>query len=155
MKDLGFTMSREIYYLDTSALVKRYVVEPGSEVIDMIFRDAYRSLAVVSCSSWNIAEAAVVFDKYGRILGLSVRELMRNMLRELRILSRLHMLRIVGITPRLIRDSIQLVFKYHIYVADALQITSAKTINSSKFLTGDKKLAKIAEQEGLQATYIG
>jgi predicted nucleic acid-binding protein len=67
----------------------------------------------------------------------------------------LHMLRIVGITPTLIRDSIQLVFKHHIYVADALQITSAKTINSSKFLTGDKKLAKIAEQEGLQATYIG
>jgi len=36
MKDLGFTMSREIYYLDTSALVKRYVVEPGSEVVDII-----------------------------------------------------------------------------------------------------------------------
>jgi hypothetical protein len=44
-------MSREIYYLDTSALVKRYVVEPGSEVVDMVFRDAYRGLAVVSYSS--------------------------------------------------------------------------------------------------------
>jgi predicted nucleic acid-binding protein len=65
------------------------------------------------------------------------------------------MLRIVRITPRLIRNSIQLAFKYHIYVADTLQITSAKTINNSKFLTGDKKLAEIAEQEGLQATYIG
>ena len=148
-------MSREIYYLDTSALVKRYVVEPGSEVVDTVFRDAYRGLAVVSCSSWNIAEAAVVFDKYGRILGLNVRELMRSMMRELRILSRLHMLRVIGITPTLIRNSIQLVFKHHIYVADALQITSAKTLNSSKFLTGDKKLAKIAEQEGLQVIYIG
>ncbi len=148
-------MSREIYYLDTSALVKRYVVEPGSEAVDMVFRDAYRGLAVVSCSSWNIAEAAVVFEKYSRILGLNVRELMRSMMRELRILSRLHMLRVIGITPTLIRNSIQLVFKHHIYVADALQITSAKTLNSSKFLTGDKKLAKIAEQEGLQVIYIG
>ena len=148
-------MSREIYYLDTSALVKRYVVEPGSEAIDMIFRDAYRGLAVISCSSWNIAEAAVVFNKYGRILGLDVKELTRNMMRELKTLSRLHMLRVIGITPTLIRNSIQLVFKHHIYIADALQITSAKTINSSKFLTGDKKLAKIAEEEGLQVTYIG
>ncbi|MDT7889700.1 MAG: hypothetical protein RQ885_12110 [Desulfurococcales archaeon] len=101
----------------------------------MVFRDAYRGLAVVSYSSWNIAEAAVVFGKYGGILGLNVRELMRSMRRGLMILNRLHMLRVIGITPTLIRNSIQLVFKHHIYVADALQITSAKTINSSKFLT--------------------
>ena len=154
MKERVFTMSREIYYLDTSALVKRYVLEPGSEVVDMIFRDAYRGLAMISCSSWNIAEAALVFDKYGRILGLNTRELMRNMMRELRILSRLHMLRLIGVTPTIIRNSIQLIYKHHIYVADALQVSSAKTINSSKFLTGDKKLAKIAEQEGLQVIYV-
>ena len=40
-------------------------------------------------------------------------------------------------------------------MADALQIVSAKTVESSKFLTGDKKLAKIAEQEGLQVMYTG
>jgi predicted nucleic acid-binding protein len=57
MRDLGFTVSREIYYLDTSALVKRYVVEPGSEAVDMVFRDTYRGLTAVSRSSWNIAEA--------------------------------------------------------------------------------------------------
>ncbi|MGC8949354.1 MAG: type II toxin-antitoxin system VapC family toxin [Thermoprotei archaeon] len=148
-------MSGEIYYLDTSAIVKRYVVEHGSEVVDEVFRDAYRGLAVASFSYWNIAEVAVVFDKYGKILGLNTRELMRNMLREIKTLNRLQKLRVVGITPTLIKNSIQLVFKHHIYVADALQIVSAKTVGSSKFLTGDKKLAKIAEQEGLQSVYIG
>ncbi len=148
-------MNREIYYLDTSAIVKRYVTEPGSEVLDEVFRDAYRGSAVISFSSWNIAEVAVVFDKYSRILGLNARGLLKNMMREMRMLSRLHMLRVVGITPRLIRDSIQLVFKYHVYVADALQIASAKAINSTKFLTGDKRLAEIAEQEGLQCIFIG
>ncbi|MGB9729604.1 MAG: type II toxin-antitoxin system VapC family toxin [Thermoprotei archaeon] len=148
-------MSGEIYYLDTSAIVKRYVVEHGSEVVDEVFRDAYRGLAVASFSYWNIAEVAVVFDKYGKILGLNTRELTRNMLREIKTLNRLQKLRVVGITPTLIKNSIQLVFKHHIYVADALQIVSAKTVGSSKFLTGDKKLAKIAEQEGLQSVYIG
>jgi predicted nucleic acid-binding protein len=148
-------VNKEIYYFDTSAIVKRYVVESGSEVVDGVFRDAYRGLVVIAFSSWNIAEAAVVFDKYSRILGLDAMGLLKNMMREMRILSRLHMLRVVGIIPRLIRDSIQLVFKYHIYIADALQIASAKAINSSKFLTGDKRLAEIAEQESLQYIYIG
>ncbi|MGC9149373.1 MAG: type II toxin-antitoxin system VapC family toxin, partial [Sulfolobales archaeon] len=71
-------MNREIYYLDTSAIVKRYVAEPGSEVVDEVFRDAYRGSAVISFSSWNIAEAAVVFDKYSRILGLDARGLLKN-----------------------------------------------------------------------------
>ncbi|MDK6028912.1 type II toxin-antitoxin system VapC family toxin [Ignisphaera sp. 4213-co] len=148
-------MSEETYYLDTSAMVKRYVVEPGSEVVDEVFKNAYRGLATLSFSYWNIAEAAVVFDKYSKILGLNAKELMKNMLREIKTLNRLQKLKVIGITPTLIRNSIQLVFKHHIYVADALQIVSAKTVESNKFLTGDKKLAKIAEQEGLQSIYIG
>ncbi len=38
----------EICYLDTSALVKRYVDERGSEVIDSIFDDAYRGVTSIS-----------------------------------------------------------------------------------------------------------
>ena len=34
--------SSECYYLDTSALVKRYVEEPGSEVVDKIYAKAYK-----------------------------------------------------------------------------------------------------------------
>ena len=56
----------ECYYLDTSALVKRYVKEPGSEIVDRIYTKAYRGLAVIAASYWNITEAAVVFDKYER-----------------------------------------------------------------------------------------
>jgi hypothetical protein len=78
----------------------------------MIFRDAYRGLAVVSCSSWDIAEATLVFDKYGRILELNARELIRNMMREFRVSSRLHMLRVIEETPTIIRNLIQPIFKH-------------------------------------------
>jgi len=43
-------------------LVKRYVEEPGSEIIDTIYKDAYRGIKRLSLSYWNIAEAVVVFN---------------------------------------------------------------------------------------------
>ncbi len=40
----------EVYYLDTSALVKRYVYERGSELIDRLFSRAYRGISTISFS---------------------------------------------------------------------------------------------------------
>lgn len=147
--------AEEIYYLDTSALVKRYVSEVGSDVVDEVFRDAYRGVKVLSFSYWNIAETVVVFDKYERGLGLDAKKLLRNMLREAKTLLRLHKLLVIGISPSILRNSIELVLKHHIYVADALQIVSARRANSSILVTGDKRLAAIAEKEGLKILCIG
>jgi len=146
--------SNEIFYLDTSALVKRYVEEPGSEFVSEIYGDAYRGIKKLAFSYWNIAEAAVVFDKYERMLGLNAKEVTRNMLREIATLSRLYRLLIINISPNILRDSIKLILKHHIYVADALQIATAKGINSPIIVTGDKRLASIAQAEGLKALYI-
>jgi predicted nucleic acid-binding protein len=49
--------AEETCYLDTSALVKRYVEEPGSETVDTIYRDTYRGVKRLSFSYWNIAES--------------------------------------------------------------------------------------------------
>ena len=146
--------SREVYYLDTSALVKRYVSEPGSDVVDSLFSSAYRGVAVLSFSYWNIAEAAVVFDKYEKRLGLNAKNLICNLLRELKTLSKLHRLIVVGVSPSILREAIRLVLKHHIYVADALQIVSAIKSKSGKFVTGDKDLAYIAKAEGLKTLLL-
>jgi len=145
----------EIYYLDTSALLKRYVEEPGSETVDDIYEDAYRGIKTLSFSYWNIAEAVVVFDKYARKLGLDAKRMVRDMLRESMTLSRLHRLVVVSVSPPVLRTSIELVLKHHIYVADALQIASAKKVDSSTVVTGDRELVGIAETEGLKTLYVG
>ena len=147
--------AEEICYLDTSALVKRYVEEPGSEVVDDIYEDAYRGVKTLSFSYWNIAESVVVFDMYARILGLDVKRVMRDMLGEFTTLSRLHRLVVISVSPSILRTSIELVLKHHIYVADALQIASAKKANSSIMVTGDRELVNIAEAEGLKTLYVG
>jgi predicted nucleic acid-binding protein len=148
-------MAEEVYYLDTSALVKRYVEELGSETVDAIYADAYRGVKVLSLSYWNVAEAAVVFDRYARRLGLDARRVLRGMLREATTLSRLHRLLVVGVSPFILRASIELALKHHIYVADALQVASAKNVSSSTVVTGDRVLAGVAEAEGLKALYVG
>jgi len=142
-------------YLDTSAIVKRYVEEEGSDAVDEVYRDAYRGVKVIAFSNWNLAEAAVVFDKYSKRMGLNTREVMRRMLRETATLSRLHRLFIIGVSPSLLSASIGLVLRYHIYVADALQIVSAKKFNSSLMVTADKRLVSVAESEGLECLYVG
>jgi len=80
---------------------------------------------------------------------------MKKMLRETATLSRLHRLYIIGVSPSLLRASIELVLKYRIYVADALQIASAKKVDSSLIVTADRSLVSIAEAEGLECFYVG
>jgi predicted nucleic acid-binding protein len=147
--------TEKVHYLDTSALVKRYVEEPGSKIIDEIYRDAYKGVGKLAFSCWNIAEAAVVLDKYERKLGLDARKLLRNLLRESSTLSRLRRLLVVSVSPLILRASLKLVLKHHIYAADALQLVSAKSIDNCTFVTGDKELARVAKAEGLNTVYTG
>ena len=60
-------MKERRIYLDTSAIVKRYLLEPGTEIVDSIYKDAHRREVLIGFSSWNIGEASVVFDKYERM----------------------------------------------------------------------------------------
>jgi len=52
-------------YLDTSALVKRYVQEETQEV-DRLFDSAYRGSAVLATSALNLGEASSVLDRKAR-----------------------------------------------------------------------------------------
>lgn len=101
------TAPEEIYYLDTSALVKRYVEEQGSNIVDNIFNKAYRGVKTISFSYWNIGEATVVFDKYERMKGLNAKKLLKEMLREIKTLARLHRIILLGVDPFIPRKSIK------------------------------------------------
>ncbi|MCX8183311.1 MAG: type II toxin-antitoxin system VapC family toxin [Crenarchaeota archaeon] len=140
----------ERYYLDTSAIVKRYVEEYGSRTVDDLFNKAHKGSVTIVFSYWNVGEAAVVFDKYGEKLGLESTGVFRMMLRELRMLLRTRSAILVNVTPKIIRESVKLVFNHHLYVADAVQIVSAKQMDARMFVTGDARLAEASMAEGLE-----
>jgi len=142
-------MNDQTIYLDTSAIVKRYIIEEGTNKVDKIYEEAHVGKIKLSFSVWNIGEVAVVLDKYHR-RGLleNVKVVFSKFIGETRLLTKLGQLKLIPLNPKILIESIPYVFKHGIYIADAIQLASAKGSNS--FLTFDKKLAQIAGIEGLK-----
>ena len=118
-------------------------------------RVAHKGYATIGFSLWNIGEASVVFDKYEK-MGLvdNGRRLLEKLLGESKLLTSLEALKLVNITLDIVLESIKLVFRHHIYVADALQIASTKK-GFDEFATADRKVAEVAKAEKLTTVLIG
>ncbi len=56
-------MGVPISYLDSSAIVKRYLREAGSDIVKELYMGAYNGELAVAFSIFNIGEALSVFDK--------------------------------------------------------------------------------------------
>ncbi len=59
-------MSMEIVYLDNSALIKRYVMEPSGDLVRNYFLKAYSGKNILAFSIWNIGEVLGVLDRARR-----------------------------------------------------------------------------------------
>lgn len=145
-------------YLDTSAIVKRYIQEEGSDVVASAYSNAWRGEAKISFSLWNIGEVLGVLDRYYRRgwlteedFKLARGEFIGETLRMLK----LRILRIVPVKASIVVESWRLVEKYHVYQADAIQVASSREVNAEEFYTGDKTLCAIAELEGLKQVCLG
>jgi len=145
-----------VIYLDTSALIKRYVKEADSDVVDGLFEAAYRGEVAVSTSVFNIGEAATAADKKARRGELSgdVRTAVSLMLREIAVLSSLGSLVIVPIGLSVMKASIHIALTHKLYIADALQIASCLRVKCHELYTADKALADAAEKEGIKTRVL-
>jgi len=129
-------------YLDTSAIVKRYVEEEGTDVVDNYFEKSYKDDVILVLSQFNVGECAVVFDKYERKGLIDARETFKTMINELYVLAKLGNLILVPVSYSIVKTSIEYVFRFHIYIVDAIQLASFEKENCEEFLTFDEKLKK-------------
>ncbi len=151
-------MREQIIYLDSSALVKRYIKEPGSDLIRRLYLKAYSGEATLSINIWNIGEVLGALDRarrVGRIDDKTYDLVRRRFLLETRRLMKLGSMLIAPLRARILRQAWKLIEKYHIYEADAIQVVSAKHVNADSLLTGDKRLHEVAADEGLNSKYLG
>ena len=151
-------MREEIVYLDSSAIVKRYIEEPGSDVMRSLYLKAYSGDVKLSYSVWNIGEVLGAFDRArttGRIDEEAYKVVKKRFLLETRRMARVGLAIVVPLSLRILKEGWRLIEKHHIYEADAVQIASAKYVNASQFLTGDRKLYEVAVREKLSSTYLG
>jgi predicted nucleic acid-binding protein len=145
-------------YLDSSAIVKRYVLEGGSDEVREAYLEAFNGAATLHFSVWNVGEVLGALDTYYRRNWLESEDY--RAARELFIsetvrLIKLGVAKVVPVRSRLLAESWLLVEKHHIYEADALQIVSAKTLGVDQLLSGDQRLVDISNKEKVNAAYLG
>lgn len=150
-------MSVKIVYLDSSSIVKRYVEEKGSDVIDTVYEKAEASKLRFVFSIWNVGEVFGAFDRYavrGLLSEHMFKTALQDFLSESIKMSRLDLLQIMSITSKSFIDSWQLILKHHIYGVDALQISTSKEVACDLFLSADKRLVDVAKKEGIKAINV-
>ena len=137
-----------IAYLDTSALVKLYVQEPGIDRVQRIVAQA----AHVATSRVTYVEARAAFSRRHRERGLSnaaYREAVRLFEREWDAYARME------VTEPLIRLAGDYTEQHALRAYDAIQLASAVSLrrdtrSSMAFLAADRQLLAAAEKEGLR-----
>ena len=70
-------------------------------------------------------------------------------------LRKISRMRVITLSERIIESSWDVVIKHHIFVPDALQITSAIEAGCNEFYTGNERLHKLALSAGLNSIYLG
>lgn len=150
-------MRELLVYLDTSSIVKRYVEEKGSEVVDKVYEEAEAGRVRMAFSVWNIGEALGVLDRYRTRRMISDEDFesaLRSLASESMKMIRLSVLQLLPITSKTLIESWLLVLQHHIYEADALQISSSKETDCDLFLGADNRLIQTAQKEGINALDI-
>jgi predicted nucleic acid-binding protein len=150
-------MREQVVYLDTSAMIKRYIKEPGSDTVRELYLKAYSGELVLSFSLWNIGEVLGVLNRAVSIGRLSIEAYQaakRRFLLETRRMVKLRLAIVIPVKTSILRESWKLIEKHHIYEADALQVASAKHVGAELFLTGDKRLNEVALAENLNSVYL-
>ena len=141
-------------YLDTSAIVKRYIEEAGSGTVDTLYHEAERGETILCFSEWNLGESAAVFDKYRRTNNLQLKQVLEELMNETREMYVTDEVEIIPVSSKLIAKSIALVMKHHVYVSEALQMASCREAMSEVLMAADKYLFSVSESKDIQTQLI-
>lgn len=134
-------------YVDTSALVKRYFCEAGTDVVD----DALRTAQLVATSRVAFAEAAAAIARRTREGALESRQRDRVLDRLTRDFGRLA---VVDVTETVADTCRELVVRHPLRGFDSIHLSSALLVAGDHrsewtFLCSDKPLLDSAAAEGL------
>jgi uncharacterized protein len=148
------------YFLDTSALVKRYVEEPGSDVVTGICDHSLRhdiviaSIAEVELTSAvrrRVREGTFPVDDADKVYGWFKEDLVQQY--AVRMLD-----------AAVISTAVELLTLYPLRAYDAVQLASSLVASRARtdaklpplvFVAADRDLADIAMAAGMQTIHVG
>jgi predicted nucleic acid-binding protein len=139
-----------IYYLDTSALVKRYVTEGGSRSVREVVRRR------------TVAVSRIAYAELAATVARLARETVINAEARDRIFARLDAdftgLIVVEVRPAVVRRIPELVVETQLRGYDAVHLASALAVRERRasvdFWSADRDLVSAAAAQGLKATFV-
>lgn len=136
----------KVYFLDTSALLKRYLKEMGSDVVDTVFEgDGARYV-----SGLCLLECYSSFQRLHSVDRLATGDYLQ--LLQAAVASDIDSGKVIVVnaTPADIEAAVQILTRRYLTAVDALQIAAAKALGSGVvFVSSDAKLNRVAMEEGL------
>jgi len=144
-------------YLDTSALVKEYHDEEGSDIVHELFRKARSGEHTLIISLWAISETINALDRHkrrGELEDADFTFVIGAIFSDLLDLKELGALEVIELETRLVKLSWELLISDHLSAGDALHLVTAQDRNADRFLAADKKLVAVAERKGLEALNV-
>ncbi len=139
-----------IYYLDTSALIKRYHREMGTEKVNQLFEEILVRKSDAFISYLGVLEAVSAITRHKKELGSSYSKVMKGVLMEVS-----ENLSIIPIDDEVVTTSMKMVLTHNIRSLDAIHLATAVIIKSYLnkeiiFISSDKELLNAAEIEGFK-----
>jgi len=134
------------FLFDTSALVKRYHIEPGSDKVDEIFEDTDNVLVISELTLVEVTSALLRKRNRGEITASAMKNALAQFARD--VLSELI---VADLTSNLVRRARELVLEHNLKTLDALQPAFALEFQVLKptFVCADARLRDAAQAAGL------
>ena len=137
----------EYLFFDTSALVKRYYEEDGSEKVDELIEDEESTVVISSLSVIETTSAFRRKHNQGEIAQDTMNQLLSIFFEEA-----IEDFVIVPIDESFMEYSFDLTLTEDLRTLDSLQLSAALTVNQEdlNFVSADRKLNTVAEEQGLE-----
>jgi predicted nucleic acid-binding protein len=135
-----------IYYLDTSALVKRYHVERGTAYLDSVFAEPDATFIIASITIAELTSAVLRTHEEGEIPREALLKTLSKFSEDL-----ITDFWILDVERRHIHDAQQLILRYGLRTLDSLQLSLLLVTRSLSpvFLSSDARLLVAAKAEGI------
>jgi hypothetical protein len=136
----------KVYSLDTSAFLKRYLKETGSDIIDAIFGE----YAARYVSGLCLLETLSNLQRLHSVDGLVAKDHLQLLQAAVASDIESGKVTVVNATPADIEAAVQILARQYLTAVDALQIAAAKALGSEVvFVSCDAKLSRVAAEHGL------
>ncbi|MBZ5561463.1 MAG: type II toxin-antitoxin system VapC family toxin [Acidobacteriia bacterium] len=134
-------------FLDSSALAKRYVQEPGSDRVDQILRAATSLGVSVIC----VSEVVSALCRRRRERKLSSQQYLKA---KEALFEDIDDASVVNITAQVIARAVEILERWPLRSSDAIHVASAAEWAAGLFVSADEKQCAAARRYGLQTEQL-